>query len=73
MERTSSLDDSVLKAANLVRMLKRSSEWKHISMESLTMTTEDRWSLSEIQKAQLEDPDIRPILKMKLNSVDRPS
>ncbi|GBM14823.1 hypothetical protein AVEN_36688-1 [Araneus ventricosus] len=44
-----------------------------ISVEALTMTTENRWSLSEIQKAQLEDPDIRPILKMKLNSADRPS
>ncbi|GBN30039.1 hypothetical protein AVEN_175414-1 [Araneus ventricosus] len=29
-----------------------------ISVEALTMTTEDRWSLSEIQKAQLEDLDI---------------
>ncbi|GBM98259.1 hypothetical protein AVEN_168786-1 [Araneus ventricosus] len=37
------------------------------------MTTEGRWSLSEIQKAQLEDPDIRPILKMKLNSAVQPS
>ncbi|GBL89122.1 hypothetical protein AVEN_141247-1 [Araneus ventricosus] len=37
------------------------------------MTTENKWSLSEIQNAQLEDPDIRPILKMKLNSADRPS
>ncbi|GBN35643.1 hypothetical protein AVEN_96795-1 [Araneus ventricosus] len=45
----------------------------HISVEALTMTTENRCSLSEIQKAQLEDPDIRPILKMKLNSADRPS
>ncbi|GBN10268.1 hypothetical protein AVEN_153179-1 [Araneus ventricosus] len=44
-----------------------------ISVEALTMTTEDRWSLSEIQKAQLKDPDVRPILKMKLNSADRPS
>ncbi|GBN71700.1 hypothetical protein AVEN_10182-1 [Araneus ventricosus] len=44
-----------------------------ISVEALTMATENRWSLSEIQKAQLEDPDIRPILKMKLNSADRPS
>ncbi|GBM09108.1 hypothetical protein AVEN_5290-1 [Araneus ventricosus] len=43
------------------------------SVEALTMTTENRWSLSENQKAQLEDPDIRPILKMKLNSADRPS
>ncbi|GBM60114.1 hypothetical protein AVEN_145698-1, partial [Araneus ventricosus] len=42
-----------------------------ISVEALTMATENRWSLSEIQKAQLEDPDIRPILKMKLNSADR--
>ncbi|GBM27337.1 hypothetical protein AVEN_217349-1 [Araneus ventricosus] len=44
-----------------------------ISVEALTMATENRWSLSEIQKAQLEDPDIRPILKMKLNSADPPS
>ncbi|GBL95097.1 hypothetical protein AVEN_106056-1 [Araneus ventricosus] len=44
-----------------------------ISVEALTMGTENRWSLSEIQKEQLEDPDIRPILKMKLNSADRPS
>ncbi|GBM27383.1 hypothetical protein AVEN_250417-1 [Araneus ventricosus] len=44
-----------------------------ISVEALTKATENRWSLSEIQKAQLEDPDIRPILKMELNSEDRPS
>ncbi|GBM05739.1 hypothetical protein AVEN_55833-1 [Araneus ventricosus] len=44
-----------------------------IFVEALTMTTEDRWSLSEIQKAQLEDPDITPILKMKLNLADSPS
>ncbi|GBM55280.1 hypothetical protein AVEN_272350-1 [Araneus ventricosus] len=44
-----------------------------ISVEALTMTTENRRSLSEIQKAQLEDPDIRSILKMKLNSAHRPS
>ncbi|GBM44291.1 hypothetical protein AVEN_23344-1 [Araneus ventricosus] len=44
-----------------------------ISVEALTMTTEDRWSLSEIPKAQLEDPEIKPILKMKLISADRPS
>ncbi|GBM07744.1 hypothetical protein AVEN_51165-1 [Araneus ventricosus] len=37
------------------------------------MTTENRWSLNEIQKAQLEDPNIRPILKTNLNSADRPS
>ncbi|GBN21411.1 hypothetical protein AVEN_246369-1 [Araneus ventricosus] len=37
------------------------------------MTTEDTWSVSEIQKAQLEDPDIRPILEKKLKLADRPS
>ncbi|GBN82390.1 hypothetical protein AVEN_41350-1 [Araneus ventricosus] len=37
------------------------------------MTTEDTWPVSEIQKAQLEDPDIRPILEKKLKSADRPS
>ncbi|GBN97789.1 hypothetical protein AVEN_177673-1 [Araneus ventricosus] len=30
------------------------------------MTTEDTWSVSEIQKAQLEDSDIRPILEKEL-------
>ncbi|GBM00969.1 hypothetical protein AVEN_4855-1, partial [Araneus ventricosus] len=37
------------------------------------MTTEDTWSVSEIQKAQLEGPDIRPILEKKLKSAVRPS
>ncbi|GBL98624.1 hypothetical protein AVEN_139300-1 [Araneus ventricosus] len=52
---------------------KKSRTETDISVEALPMATENRWSLSEIQKAQLEDPDIRPILKMKLNSADRPS
>ncbi|GBN20206.1 hypothetical protein AVEN_149937-1 [Araneus ventricosus] len=39
-----------------------------ISARVLTMTTEDTYSLSEIQKAQLEDPDIRPVLEKKLTS-----
>ncbi|GBN25236.1 Retrovirus-related Pol polyprotein from transposon 297 [Araneus ventricosus] len=37
------------------------------------LTTEDAWSSSEVQKAQLEDPAIRLILERKLNSEDRPS
>ncbi|GBO05604.1 hypothetical protein AVEN_16697-1 [Araneus ventricosus] len=37
------------------------------------MTIEDAWSLSETQKAQLEDADIRPILEKKLKSAVRPS
>ncbi|GBN68852.1 Retrovirus-related Pol polyprotein from transposon 412, partial [Araneus ventricosus] len=37
------------------------------------LTTEDACSSSEVQKAQLEDPAIRPILERKLNSEDRPS
>ncbi|GBO31696.1 Transposon Ty3-G Gag-Pol polyprotein, partial [Araneus ventricosus] len=37
------------------------------------LTTEDAWSSNEVQKAQLEDPAIRPILEKKLNSEDRPS
>ncbi|GBN41538.1 Retrovirus-related Pol polyprotein from transposon 297 [Araneus ventricosus] len=37
------------------------------------LTTEDAWSSSEVQKAQLKDPAIRPILERKLNSEDRPS
>ncbi|GBM01486.1 Retrovirus-related Pol polyprotein from transposon 412 [Araneus ventricosus] len=36
------------------------------------LTTEDPWSSSEVQKAQLKDPAIRPILEKKLNSEDRP-
>ncbi|GBL68414.1 hypothetical protein AVEN_229650-1 [Araneus ventricosus] len=32
-----------------------------------------RGYVSGIQKVQLEDPDIRPILKKKLKSADRPS
>ncbi|GBN11088.1 hypothetical protein AVEN_174029-1, partial [Araneus ventricosus] len=44
-----------------------------ISARALRMTTEDTWPVSEIQKAQLEDPDIRPILEKKLKSADRPS
>ncbi|GBM36154.1 hypothetical protein AVEN_31353-1 [Araneus ventricosus] len=44
-----------------------------ISAKALAMTTEDSWSSSEIQKAQLEEPDIRPILKKKLNSTGRQS
>ncbi|GBM46728.1 hypothetical protein AVEN_209827-1 [Araneus ventricosus] len=37
-----------------------------ISVRALRMTVEDTSSESEIQKAQLEDPDIRPILEKKL-------
>ncbi|GBL74066.1 Retrovirus-related Pol polyprotein from transposon 297 [Araneus ventricosus] len=37
------------------------------------LTTDDLWSSSKFQKAELEDPAIRPILKKKLNSEDRPS
>ncbi|GBM33022.1 hypothetical protein AVEN_263510-1 [Araneus ventricosus] len=34
-----------------------------ISVTALRMTTEDTWSVIEIQKAQLEDPDIRPDIR----------
>ncbi|GBN67343.1 hypothetical protein AVEN_178525-1 [Araneus ventricosus] len=37
------------------------------------LTTEDASSSSEVQKAQLEDPSIRPILEKTLNSEDRQS
>ncbi|GBN04181.1 hypothetical protein AVEN_188652-1 [Araneus ventricosus] len=37
------------------------------------LTTEDPWSSSEVQKAHLENPAIRPILEKKLNSEERPS
>ncbi|GBL98159.1 hypothetical protein AVEN_268251-1 [Araneus ventricosus] len=43
-----------------------------ISVRALRITTEDTWSVSEIQKAQLEDPDIIPIMEKKLKSADRP-
>ncbi|GBL76605.1 hypothetical protein AVEN_53326-1 [Araneus ventricosus] len=42
-----------------------------ISVKALAMTTEGAWSSWEIQKAQLEDPDIRPVLEKKLNSAER--
>ncbi|GBM51209.1 hypothetical protein AVEN_85928-1 [Araneus ventricosus] len=42
-------------------------------MSVKVLTTENPWSSSEIQKAQLEDPATRPILERKLNSKDRPS
>ncbi|GBN13631.1 hypothetical protein AVEN_166628-1, partial [Araneus ventricosus] len=44
-----------------------------ISVRALRMTTENTWPVSDIQKAQLEDPDIRPILEKKLKLADRPS
>ncbi|GBL58161.1 Retrovirus-related Pol polyprotein from transposon 297 [Araneus ventricosus] len=44
-----------------------------ISVKVLTTTSVDPWSSCEIQKAQLEDPNIKPILEKKLNSADRPS
>ncbi|GBM70346.1 hypothetical protein AVEN_151484-1 [Araneus ventricosus] len=44
-----------------------------ISVRAMTVTTEDTWSVSEIQKAQLEDLDIKRILTKKLKSADRPS
>ncbi|GBL87880.1 hypothetical protein AVEN_192056-1 [Araneus ventricosus] len=44
----------------------------HIPVRALRMTTEDIWSSNDIQKAQLEDEDIRPILEKKLKSADRP-
>ncbi|GBO05137.1 hypothetical protein AVEN_265266-1 [Araneus ventricosus] len=39
----------------------------------LTTTSVYPWSSFVIQKAQLEDPVIKPILEKKLNSTDRPS
>ncbi|GBM33055.1 Retrovirus-related Pol polyprotein from transposon 297 [Araneus ventricosus] len=36
------------------------------------LTTNDPWSSNEVQKAQLEDPAISPILEKKLNPEDRP-
>ncbi|GBL92230.1 Transposon Ty3-I Gag-Pol polyprotein [Araneus ventricosus] len=44
-----------------------------ISVKVLTTTSADLWSSCEIQKSQLEDPNIKPILEKKLNSADRPS
>ncbi|GBN10382.1 hypothetical protein AVEN_192809-1 [Araneus ventricosus] len=44
-----------------------------ISVKVLTTTTVDPWSFCEIQKAQLKDRAIKPILEKKLNSTDRPS
>ncbi|GBN44541.1 Transposon Ty3-G Gag-Pol polyprotein [Araneus ventricosus] len=44
-----------------------------ISVKVLTTTTVDPWCSCVIQKAQLEDPAIKPILEKKLNSADRSS
>ncbi|GBM96236.1 Retrovirus-related Pol polyprotein from transposon 297 [Araneus ventricosus] len=46
---------------------------REISVKVLTTTTVDAWPSCEIQKAQLEDPAIKPILEKKLNSSDPPS
>ncbi|GBM14276.1 Retrovirus-related Pol polyprotein from transposon 297 [Araneus ventricosus] len=46
---------------------------RDISVKVVTTTTVDPWSSCEIQKAQLEDPAIKPILEKKLNSAERPS
>ncbi|GBL80842.1 Retrovirus-related Pol polyprotein from transposon 297, partial [Araneus ventricosus] len=46
---------------------------RDISVKVLTTTTVDPWFSCEIQKEQLEDPAIKPILEKKLNSADRPS
>ncbi|GBL80450.1 Transposon Ty3-G Gag-Pol polyprotein [Araneus ventricosus] len=43
------------------------------SVKVLTTTSVDLWSSCEIQKAQLEDSAIKPILEKELNSADRPS
>ncbi|GBM32429.1 hypothetical protein AVEN_136012-1 [Araneus ventricosus] len=44
---------------------------RDISVKVLTTKTVDPWSSCEIQKAQLEDPAIKPILEKKLYSEDR--
>ncbi|GBM41568.1 hypothetical protein AVEN_100601-1 [Araneus ventricosus] len=44
-----------------------------ISVKVLTTISVDPWSSCEIQKARLEDPNIKPILEKKLYSADRPS
>ncbi|GBM73447.1 Transposon Ty3-G Gag-Pol polyprotein [Araneus ventricosus] len=46
---------------------------RDISVKVVTTTTVDPWSSCEIQKAQLEDPAIKPILEKKLNLAERPS
>ncbi|GBM09506.1 hypothetical protein AVEN_250170-1 [Araneus ventricosus] len=66
-------EDLVKKAANSAPMPRKSSEWRDISVKVVTTTTVDTWSSCEIQKAQLEDPAIKPILEKKLNSAERPS
>ncbi|GBM18797.1 hypothetical protein AVEN_30201-1 [Araneus ventricosus] len=64
-----SLEDPVKRAANIARMQKNKFGMEtDISVKVLT--TEDPWSSNEVQKAQLEDPAIKPILEKKLNSAD---
>ncbi|GBO17422.1 hypothetical protein AVEN_70072-1 [Araneus ventricosus] len=57
---------------NLRKLFQRLQKARNVS--SLTSARAwDPWSSCEIQKAQLEDPAIKPILEKKLNSADRPS
>ncbi|GBL95445.1 hypothetical protein AVEN_154834-1 [Araneus ventricosus] len=69
-----SLENPVKKAANICTNAEKKFGMKtDISVKVLIKTTVDPWSSCEIQKAQLEDPAIKPILEKKLNSADRPS
>ncbi|GBM90837.1 hypothetical protein AVEN_3084-1 [Araneus ventricosus] len=66
-----SLENPVKKAANIAPIPKKFVMETDIFVKVLA--TEDTWSSNEIQRAQLEDPAIMPILEKKLNSEDRPS
>ncbi|GBM73732.1 hypothetical protein AVEN_535-1 [Araneus ventricosus] len=63
--RMPSLEDPVKRAENIAQMPRKGS--------LKVLTTEDAWCSIEVQKAQLEDIAIRPILEKKLNSEYRPS
>ncbi|GBO21753.1 hypothetical protein AVEN_152494-1 [Araneus ventricosus] len=67
------LEDPVKKAANIARMPRKLGMEIDISVKVLTTTTVDPWSSCEIQKAQLKDLAIKPILEKKLNLENRPS
>ncbi|GBM94688.1 hypothetical protein AVEN_274909-1 [Araneus ventricosus] len=70
---TPSPEDQAKKAANSARMPRKFRNGDRHFRKLLTTTTVDPLCSCEIQKAQLEDPAIKPILEKKINSADRPS
>ncbi|GBM73760.1 hypothetical protein AVEN_555-1 [Araneus ventricosus] len=62
------LEEAVKRAENIVRMPRKVRNGSRHFCESFNNATVYAWSSSEIQKTTLEDPVIKPIMEMKLNS-----